>query len=247
LYKPKAARFQDLFTSAKLEFSPQVRMRLLPGDIISEWIAFTGIYELTLTRLVAGLARSGGLLIDVGANLGYFSLLWAASRPDNRVIAFEPAPRNLEFLRKNIAENGFLQQIEVRSVAAGRENGEMEFDLGPPEQTGWGGLVPAATKRSHSVRVVRLDDELQQFDEIRALKIDVEGADAWVLQGTERILRERRVQHVYFECNRPRMAQLGIDPDWPDEFLRDCGYRVRPLYGRDGREYHATTVNVARI
>jgi hypothetical protein len=55
-------------------------MQLLRGDSISESIAFTGLRELALTRNLAALAKKGGQFVEVGANMGYFSLLWAAAR-----------------------------------------------------------------------------------------------------------------------------------------------------------------------
>src|SRR5438093_12440109 len=58
----------------------------------SDWghrsIAWMGFYELELSRKMADLATEGGLLVDVGANAGYFSCLWAAIRDDNSVLAF---------------------------------------------------------------------------------------------------------------------------------------------------------------
>ena len=78
-------------------------MRLRPGDVAHGEIAFLGFTELGLTRVVAERARQGGLLVDVGANWGYFTLLWLAARADNRVVAVEASPRNLEALRENLA------------------------------------------------------------------------------------------------------------------------------------------------
>ena len=88
-------------------------MKLVPGDCISDVIAFTGVYELKLSRRISELARRGGILIDVGANLGYYSLMWAALNPRNKCIAFEASPRNIEILRHNISTNGLDKQITL--------------------------------------------------------------------------------------------------------------------------------------
>ncbi|MCP9929783.1 FkbM family methyltransferase [Cyanobium sp. AMD-g] len=111
-------------------------MDLVPGDLISDIIAFTGVYESRLTQRVARLAQRGGILVDVGANLGYFSLLWAALNKENRCVAFEASPRNIPILNRNIRQNGLESRIEVFPVAAGQESGTMKFSLGPVEQTG---------------------------------------------------------------------------------------------------------------
>src|SRR4051794_1788289 len=84
------ARWRRLYEAAPLAFCPNVSMYdLVPGDAISGSIAFTGFYELELSEQLVRRARTGGLLIDVGANMGYFSLLWAGLSETTRVIAFE--------------------------------------------------------------------------------------------------------------------------------------------------------------
>ena len=97
-----------------LHFAPQMRMNLVAGDCISDPIAFTGVYELAFTRVLVEIARKpGGLLVDVGANLGYFSLLWAAQRADNQAIAFEASPRNVPLLVDNLEANGLGGRVQV--------------------------------------------------------------------------------------------------------------------------------------
>jgi FkbM family methyltransferase len=228
LYWPTKERYHGLFDDAPLHFAPNVRMRLVPGDAISDSIAFTGIYDLPLTRMLLGLAREGGQLIDVGANLGYFSLIWAAANPQNSVIAFEPSPRNQDLLNQNVERNNFGQRIEVRSEAVGKEHGQMPFDPGPKKQTGWGGLTLESSDDSQLVNVVPLDDALLNVGQIALLKIDIEGADTWALLGAERLLRGHRIQHIWWEQHQTRMARLGIPNDEAAEFLRGLGYHPEP-------------------
>ena len=80
-YRGRHADWLGLYESSCLRFAPDAAMQLVPGDVISDYIAFTGEYEPHLTRRVLALARHGGTLVDVGANLGYFALLWAAANP----------------------------------------------------------------------------------------------------------------------------------------------------------------------
>src|SRR5690606_3514262 len=88
-------------------------MSVVQGDIISDCIIASGVWEPKLTELILGDASQGGLLVEIGANLGYFSLLWAAQSPDNRSIAFEPSPRNASLMWKNIEANDFSGQIHL--------------------------------------------------------------------------------------------------------------------------------------
>ncbi|MDB5138669.1 MAG: hypothetical protein JWR12_585 [Mucilaginibacter sp.] len=59
------------------------------------------------------------------------------------------------------------------------------------------------------------------------MKIDTEGADTWVLYGAERLLKERRIKHIYFEYNEPRMKLLNIEKHEAEVFLEKVGYLVK--------------------
>jgi FkbM family methyltransferase len=224
LYSRTNPRWHGLYNRAPLLFAPQVAMDLVPGDIISASIAFTGVYELSHSRRIVEIARRGGTLIDIGANLGYFTLLWTASSPGNRCFAFEASPRVLKLLKRNIESNGLESQVRLFPNAAGREAGSFNFDMGPEEQTGWGGLTTSGD--GVPVDVVRCDEVVH--DDIDLLKIDVEGADTFALMGCERLLRERRIKHIWFEQNKPRMRKLGIEEWEAETFLKSVGYKAWP-------------------
>jgi len=228
LYGGKRSPGILLHRQAKLRYAPGVRMELVPGDVISDNIAFTGAYELPLTRRVSELARKGGTFIDVGANLGYFSLLWAAANPGNKCIAFEPSPRNIDILRWNISRNGFGSQIEVVPAAAGRASGKLRFDPGPVEQTGWGGFADGEASGTIEVDVVRIDQIVQAVKPVALLKVDIEGADAWAIMGCEKLLQARVVKEIWFEQNKLRINQLGIPLNAAQEFLLSAGYLPQP-------------------
>jgi FkbM family methyltransferase len=183
--------------------------------------------------MLLGLARDGGRLVDVGANLGYFSLIWAAAREGNSVVAFEASPRNVALLGHNVETNHFSRQIEVRAQAVGQAAGEMDFDLGPQEQTGWGGLKLTSSERSQRVQVVRLEDVLGD-EQIDLLKIDIEGADTWALMGAGRLLQNRRVKLVCWEQNKPRMRELDIPERQAVEFLASVGYKAAMMGACEG-------------
>jgi FkbM family methyltransferase len=224
LYRKKSEAWLPLYESATLRYAPLVSMELTPGDFVSDVIAFTGFHEIELTRRLVELARKGGTLVDIGANLGYFSLLWAALNPRNKCIAFEASPRNIDLLRRNVSRNRLEAQIEIVPHAAGRSPGKFQFDLGPAEQRGWGGLSLESGGRCTEVDVVRVDEVIRSTDSIALLKVDTEGADAWALEGCERLLKAGAVQEIWFEQNKPRSAALEIPPDAAQEYLRSVGY-----------------------
>lgn len=228
----------EFFESARLEFIPGVRLTLKPSDIGHRQIAVLGYMERDLTVLMNSIASRGGLLVDVGANYGYFTSLWAAAGKANRVVAFEASPRNMAGLKRNVEQNGLQSQVTILPKAAGKVAGTMHFYLGPEDQTGWGGLSATQGKDDIEVEVTSLDDHCSQngISEINVLKIDTEGADTWVIEGAARLLREKRIQHVFFEENPSRMEKLGIRLDEAPALLRAEGYRVEKM-GKT--EWHA--------
>src|SRR2546423_1316289 len=95
-----------------LVFAPVALKNVISRDYGHRFIAWCGFYDLALTRSLSVLARQGGLLVDVGANVGYFSVLWSGLDAHNRVLAFEPSPRNVCLLRGNVAVQKHPERIQ---------------------------------------------------------------------------------------------------------------------------------------
>lgn len=224
-YRARRDRWSSLYQSSSLLAAPNVSMQLVPGDRLSDEVAFTGSYEDDLTRRVVELGRRGGTMIDIGANLGYFSLLWLSSHASNQCIAVEAAPRNVEILRQNISKNGMDSRTLIIPSAASDRSGKVIFNLGPEDQRGWGGIaLEDENGRSIQVDAVRMDEIVPDDQEIALLKIDTEGADALVLMGCERLLKKRLIREIWFEQNKPRMQQIGVPLDAAQKYLQSLGY-----------------------
>ncbi|MBL7795923.1 MAG: FkbM family methyltransferase [Saprospiraceae bacterium] len=224
----------------RLTFAPGCVMRLQPGDVGHDSIRMNGFYELVLSRQITRLGKSGGMLVDAGANYGYFSLLWLAQNNQNRCIAFEPAPDNLKPLSYNINRNNLSGRMSVVTDALSNQTGTVPFALeNTGGQTGWGGIARQNDSATIHVPAVTLDDYWAGHfpdSSISVLKIDVEGADTLVLQGARKLLEAQRIGHVFFEVNPPRMERLGILPHQAPELLAACGYRMEQIAPN---EFHA--------
>jgi len=152
-----------------------------------------GMYEAGCTDVLRQYAREGSLCVDVGANLGYFSIFMSCLVGGRgQVIAFEPMPDTVEMLRKNVRVND-LQNVTVVQAAASDGSGSVEFFSEPSES-----MTKTASMFNHRfhgaarttiVPSVRLDDyfagaaRLPDF-----IKIDVEGAEEAVLNGARETL-----------------------------------------------------------
>ncbi|MEQ1747631.1 MAG: FkbM family methyltransferase [Saprospiraceae bacterium] len=233
-WQPRAG--QDI----ELAFAPGLVMRLQPGDVGHDSIRLNGFYELALSRHIARLGKSGGMLVDAGANYGYFSLLWLAQNSKNQCVAFEPAPDNLRPLSANMERNNLSRRITVVPNALSDQSGTVPFSLeNTTGQTGWGGIARQSDSATIHVPAVALDDYwAKNFPDVRinVLKIDVEGADTLVLKGARQLLAAHRIGHVFFEVNRVRMERLEILPNQAIDLLMACGYRTEQIAPN---EFHA--------
>lgn len=201
---------------------------LVPGDIISGQIAFNGFYEYLLSKEIAKLAKAGGTFVDVGANLGYFTLLWLGGNPDNTVVAVEASPRNKDRFLNNIQRNGLEDRVEFHTCAAGDEAKKVVFEIGPEDQTGWGKIQDIPISPSTlEVEMIRLDSIINS--PIDVLKIDVEGADTLVLKGCSKLLEKKQIKRIFFEQNEENMKKLGIGKDEAVTFLNQYGYQCSAL------------------
>lgn len=218
--------YRESFTRASLRFAPKVTMHdLIVGDVISGQLALNGFYELDLTRRIVDLAAQGGVFVDVGANIGYFSLLWLAGSSGNRTYSVEASPRNQQLLENNISKNGFSDRATIICNAAGDREGAISFDTGPEDQTGWGGVGKKEDAiNAIEVNMVRLDETLPH-EPIEVMKIDVEGADTLVIQGCSKLLEKRLIGRIFFEQNPERMKPLNLDPGMAQDYLTSHNYR----------------------
>ncbi len=229
LFNNRQSLYKELFHKANLLLAPDYKMYdLVVGDVISGQIALNGFYEYKLSKEISKLSKSGGLFVDVGANLGYFTLLWLYGNEENHAIAVEASPRNQEIINKNLVENRVESKVTLFRSAAGDANKEVTFDLGPETQTGWGGINSGIDGTiSIKVDMIRIDNVIN--DEIEVMKIDVEGADTLVIKGCEALLADKKIHRIYFEQNRVRMERLGIQEGAAIDFLRSYGYTCEPF------------------
>jgi FkbM family methyltransferase len=231
LYPPSPI-WHSLYERASLRFAPDMEVDLKPSDRMHGQIAFLGYYEKRLSEAIAQIGREkGGKFVDVGANIGYHTLLWVAQDPENEALAIEPSPRVVPLLRKNVRRNGVEERVTIMEAAAGKGEGEVSFDLGPREEVGWGGVTKGegrtVTENSQgtvSVSQHSLDDVIE--GPVGLLKVDVEGAETWVFQGSEDLLRSQEIERICFENNRVRARRLGIEKEEPSGILKEHGYKI---------------------
>jgi FkbM family methyltransferase len=156
---------------------------------------------------------AGGLFIDVGANVGTYTL-WAAEL-GAEVIALEPAEDTFGLLKENIALNGY--RVTAVRAAASDHCGTARFtsDLDAANCLAADGPVRAD---------LTTIDSLVGDRHVTGMKVDVEGFEIDVLRGCARALGERRIGLIQLEWNEKSTAAVGADRRPVAQLLAECGY-----------------------
>ncbi|MEI8314483.1 MAG: FkbM family methyltransferase [Verrucomicrobiota bacterium] len=157
----------------------------------------------TATRFI-GLLKPGQTIIDIGANVGYYSLTAAMQvGPTGQVIAFEPNPKAAARLQENKSLNGISNLTIVRAAVADK-SGSLFLHLGEDtEASSIYDLKSEATLSSVEVSVVTLDEyvETHALSIVDLLKIDAEGAEVSILHGARKFLKQPSAPSIIIEAN----------------------------------------------
>jgi FkbM family methyltransferase len=186
-------------------------------------------------RFVGSLSK-GMTVIDVGANVGYYTLVAArVVGPKGTVHAIEPCDTNLAFLTRNLRLSG-LRNVQLHACAADAKRARRSFHVTDSAfDHGFYSHPIAKTTRETAVDTVPVDDLVQS--PVHVVKIDVEGAEIDVLNGMTRIMRENTHLSLFVEWSPWCMRQAGREAGELPERLREFGFRdicvVDDLAGRE--------------
>ena len=196
----------------------------------------SGSFETKETESFRELIQECDLLVNVGANVGYYCChALSVGVPS---IAIEPHPRNVRMLLRNIAENGWGKQSHVLPVAAGAESGVLPIfggGTGASLLRGWAGT---SGEYAILVPVVPLDDLVSRS--VNGMKplvwVDVEGAELEVLRGAQELLQQTpRPIWVMEVTLREHQPNQRVNPNFEETFQMffEAGYSVSALESRN--------------
>jgi FkbM family methyltransferase len=203
-------------------------MRRDPGDRLN--LAVNGVYEPIDTAFVGRVVQPGDTVVDVGANIGYYTCYLARLvGPKGHVLAFEPAPDLIDILRDNVAFNGY-ENVQIENKAVTDKSGPLTLYMeeGKPEDTRIFKDTGDSTPRSeHAVEGVRLDDvEFLRSHPPMFIKIDVQGAEIFATRGMRRVLKESLNVCVLVEYWPYGFIRAGARPEELVEVLKESGLDV---------------------
>jgi FkbM family methyltransferase len=188
---------------------------------IASHLMLEGYWEMWVTAAMMRCVRRGSVVADIGANLGYFTLLLAdLTGEKGRVLSFEPNPNLARLLGKSIAVNGFKGNTDFYSMGLGARKGRSAMEV-MIEQPGGGRMIgsdkgsrraarPNAdqTGTDSLVQIGRFD-AIKHAKDVEFIKMDVEGFEPQVWAGMTRILKRKRPLTIFMEFTVGRLADPG--------------------------------------
>lgn len=192
-----------------------------------------GVYEKKTTALLQRTLKPGMVFVNVGANIGYFTVLAASLvAPGGKVFAIEPDPENVTFLRKNLALNGCVDAVTVGTCCFGDHEGTVTLHkdatnrgnhslaAGNVVQEQTSILVPCTTiDRFFRDRPGRID----------VMKIDTQGAEGLILEGAVETIRSHPEMNLIIEFWPFGLRNVGSDPEALLALLRREGFTLEAI------------------
>lgn len=195
---------------------------------LAAYLAYKRLWEPDLSHLRA-LVRPRGWIVDIGANVGYFSRMFCGWVSEGgRVLAFEPEPKNFESLSEIAAQPFLRNLLDCRQCLVAELDGKLPLLINPDNpadhRIGSSGIL---------TRSVRLDTIMAELEwpAVSLIKIDVQGAEARVLEGARETLARNRPVLV-IEIDDRALESFGSSPRKIEGPLEELGYRMFAANGR---------------
>ena len=208
------------------------RMAGTTNDILQQYLYYFGRWEPQVTAFVQRRLRPGDGFVDVGANIGYFSLLAARCvGPTGAVMSVEASPSVFEMLRANIARN--RAAVRALNLAASDQPGRLALYSGDQCNCGTATLAGTPGARPQAVVEAAPLDALLTAEEsrkARLVKVDVEGAEVAVVAGMKSLLNTGREDREFLVEIHPEMlARLNHTPEDVLRPFRAAGFHAYVL------------------
>jgi len=189
-----------------------------------------GVYEPFETQLFERCLAPGDTVIDVGANIGYYTLAAArAVGPEGKVFAFEPDPSNFRCLHRNVARNGY-RNVVLENCAVCDLDGTVELHLAVRNTGDHRIFETQEPRRRIAVPAVRLDSYFgADLPAVRLLKMDIQGAEGRAIAGMHALLAASEHAALFLEFWPAGLRLGGTDPAGFLDRLRDGGFHLRRI------------------
>lgn len=216
-----------------MDWMNDLRLRIYPGNEVFRSIFVKGIYDPNLIVVINALLPVDGVFIDIGANMGYCSLLMSrVVGEDGKVFAIEPSERDFLRLVDNVSLNK-LGNVNVYRVAISDKAGNVKISIAPEERSALNTLGTAFSNkgieelRTEEVGAITLDRfvEQEEIDRIDVIKMDIEGSEFKALKGSRESV-ERYRPALIVGVNKNSLGASGSSIEEVMKVLKELRYKV---------------------
>jgi FkbM family methyltransferase len=198
------------------------------GPDLVYWPIYTGVgYEPEATDVMRRLLRAGDVVVDVGANFGWYATLFAQLVAPGRVYAFEPVPDTYARLLENLALNGMGEKVTTVQAAVSDAAGSCPIYTFE-RSSAYASLSTLGEARYRTVEVPKLTLDTwfsgAGVGRVDFLKCDTEGSELMVLKGARKLLAAVDAPIIFIELNEETYRAFGYNKDDVRELLGTCGY-----------------------
>lgn len=184
-------------------------------------------YDVTETEIVKREIKRGDVVLDIGANVGFYTLIFARLvGPKGKVFAFEPDPESFYLLKKNVEINGYTNVILIQK-AVSNSNGKLRLylsELNKGDHRIWDSWEK---RNSIEIESIRLDDYFKNYSEkISFIKIDTQGAEGLVFQGMSDLLKQSNNVIIILEFWPAGLKRTGMDPADFLKLISEHGFKL---------------------
>lgn len=219
-------------------FAPAEEARVAPVEVMN-----FGRYEPEETLVMDLLSAGAKNILDVGANIGWYTVRFAKRQPEARIHAFEPMPQANAFLQRNVAVNGVGDRVSSYNYGLSEVGGSFEFFIAPTGGTNASLLNVSGAVDARKVMGLTLTLDqwvINQQQRPDFIKCDVEGAELLVFRGARETLK-RDKPIVFSELLRKWSQPFGYHPNDMLAFFCELGYRCYAVGARGVRRIDAVT------
>jgi FkbM family methyltransferase len=204
-------------------------------------VFFLGEFEKTVTRIAASLIKTGDVCLDVGANFGWYTTLFAARTGETGAVhSFEPVPATFRELERNYELMGSPANVSINNVALGDKPGTVVLNLFEGLPTGHASLSSQgrADASTFDCPMITLDSYLDDrgIDRVDLIKVDIEGAEMMFLNGAKKLFDQDVPPIFLMEMALQQTCNFGYLPNDLVEFIGARGdyafYAVDELNGK---------------
>lgn len=201
------------------------KMYLDPQD--SLMLSYYEIHEPIETEMVQKVITKGSVVVDVGANIGYYTLLFARSAgEEGKVFSFEPSPDNFALLKKNVETNGY-RNVEMVNRAISDKPGTTRLYINKESAGGHRVYQSESGEDYVEVESIRLEDYFKDFDrDVDVIKLDIEGWEYYAIMGMKSIIEKSPKIRIFMEFYPDYIRKSGADPEAILDFFEKCGLTI---------------------